>query len=82
MDVILDLTRVKNFSNSSETKGKHIITKMIPPASYAVITSIRKNEIIEEFEEASDEEGRQGQQQQQQQPTKLEIDFKHKRVTI
>ncbi len=79
LEVILDLSRVKNFSNSSVTQGKHIIAKVIPPACYAVITSIRKNEMIEEFEEASDEEVRQGQQQQ---PTKLDIDFKHKRVTI
>ena len=70
----MDLARVRDFSNSS-SKDSKIITKVIPPASFSIIAHIRKNDIIDGFEEASDEEGRSGAQ-----PTKLDIDFKHKRL--
>jgi hypothetical protein len=46
---------VRNFSNSS-LKNETIITKVIPPSSFAIITHIRKNDFIDEFDHASVED--------------------------
>lgn len=78
MEIILDLSRVSNFSNSS-INNQATITKIIPPANFSIITHIRRNDFIDEFEHASveDEESVAGKQ-----PTKLDIDFKHKKVIM